>query len=111
MLYATTLTPCSRPAWAVASRLPSMKCRRSPPILQANSGSSSVTLPIPKGGPMFPITTALMIVILILVSLYSLHKLRSIHLLLHQTRDDARSDFSNTFQQLEALQALYVDLK
>lgn len=60
---------------------------------------------------MFPFTTVLMIIMLIMISLYSLHNLRLVHLLLHQTRDDARSDAANTFQQLEALQGLYVDLK
>jgi hypothetical protein len=59
---------------------------------------------------MFPITTALLIMMLIMISVYSLHKLRSVHLLLHQTRDDARNDASNTFQQLEALQGLYLEL-
>jgi predicted O-methyltransferase YrrM len=59
---------------------------------------------------MFPFTTALLILFLIMISLYSLHKLRAVHLLLHQTRDDARTDAANTFQQLEALQALYMDL-
>jgi predicted O-methyltransferase YrrM len=59
---------------------------------------------------MFPITTALMIMMLIMVSLYSLHKLKSVHLLLHQARDNARADASNNFQQLEALQGLYIEL-
>ncbi len=59
---------------------------------------------------MFPATTALLILFLTMVSIYSLHKLRAVHLLLHQTRDDARTDAANTFQQLEALQGLYLEL-
>jgi predicted O-methyltransferase YrrM len=59
---------------------------------------------------MFPITTALLIMVLIMISVYSLHKLRAVHLLLHQTRDDARTDAANNFQQLEALQSLYLEL-
>ncbi len=59
---------------------------------------------------MFPITTVLLIILLTMFSLYSLHKLRAVHLLLHQTRDDARSDSARTFQQLEALQGLYLEL-
>lgn len=60
---------------------------------------------------MFPITTALLIMTLIMISIYSLHKLRAVHLLLHQTRDDARTDSARTFQQLEALQGLYLELE
>lgn len=44
------------------------------------------------------------------LGLYTLHKLRNVHLLLHQARDEARQDAAGVFRQMEALQGLYVEL-
>lgn len=59
---------------------------------------------------MFAFTTVLLIAAVLAVSLYALHKLRSVHLLVHALKDQARADTTALFRQLEALQGLYVDL-
>jgi hypothetical protein len=48
--------------------------------------------------------------LLLSVSLYIVHKLRLVHLLLHDVRDRASGDGAALFRQLEALQGLYVEL-
>jgi hypothetical protein len=48
--------------------------------------------------------------LLLSVSLYILHKLRLVHLLLHDVRDRSAGDGAALFRQLEALQGLYVEL-
>lgn len=59
---------------------------------------------------MFPFTTVLLIVVLLGLTVYVLHKVRSVHLLLHQLRDTSRNDTVALFRQLEALIGLYLDL-
>ncbi|MDC8756858.1 class I SAM-dependent methyltransferase [Janthinobacterium fluminis] len=60
---------------------------------------------------MFPITTVALIFALALLCLYTLHKVRLIHLLAHELKDQAQQSPANLFRQLEALQGLYVDLR
>jgi predicted O-methyltransferase YrrM len=55
---------------------------------------------------MFHLVAALMLFVL----LYLLHKLRLVHLLLHDVRDRTGHDNLSLFRQLEALQGLYVEL-
>lgn len=59
---------------------------------------------------MFPITAHLIMLLVLAITLYSLHKVRRVHLLLHELRDHARKESSNLFRQLEALHGLYVEL-
>lgn len=47
---------------------------------------------------------------LLLLMLYTLHKLRQAHLLLSGMRDQSRQDNAALFRQLEALQGLYAEL-
>lgn len=49
-------------------------------------------------------------ILLLFVSLYILHKLRLVHLLLHDVRDRTSRDSAVLFRQMEALQGLYVEL-
>lgn len=48
--------------------------------------------------------------VMLLLILYSLHKLRQAHLLLFDLRDQSRQDHASLFRQLEALQGLYAEL-
>lgn len=48
--------------------------------------------------------------LLLLLMLYTLHKLRKAHLLLFAMRDQSRQDNASLFRQLEALQGLYAEL-
>lgn len=48
--------------------------------------------------------------LLLAVSFYALHKLRHVHILLYDVRDQHRNDQTGLFRQLEALQGLYVEL-
>ena len=59
---------------------------------------------------MFALTTLMLAASILAASLYVLHKLRSVHLLVHALKDQARADSTTLFRQLEALQGLYVDL-
>lgn len=59
---------------------------------------------------MFPFTTVMLAALLLLVSLAALHKLRRVHLLLHDIGDHSRQDTAALFRQVEALHGLYVDL-
>lgn len=47
---------------------------------------------------------------LLVLALYMLHKLRLVHILLHDVRDQSRHDSAGLFRQMEALQGLYVEL-
>ncbi len=47
----------------------------------------------------------------LLLPLYILFKLRRVHLLLHDVRDEVRGGDDRLFRQLEALQGLYVELQ
>lgn len=47
---------------------------------------------------------------LLVLALYMLHKLRLVHILLHDVRDQAHHDSAGLFRQMEALQGLYVEL-
>ena len=47
----------------------------------------------------------------LLLPFYLLYKLRRVHLLLHDVRDDVRGGHDRLFRQLEALQGLYVELQ
>jgi predicted O-methyltransferase YrrM len=49
-------------------------------------------------------------VIILLVCLYTLHKVRNIHLLLYSTRDQMQAEIRDSYQQLEHMRALHVDL-
>jgi hypothetical protein len=51
-----------------------------------------------------------MILALLTVSLYSLRKLRNMHILLYSMKDQTQRDVSLLYHQLEALIGLYVDL-
>lgn len=59
---------------------------------------------------MFPMTSFLFVAATLLLCGYTLHKVRLIHLLLHDVRDRAQRDNAGLFRQLEALQGLYADL-
>lgn len=59
---------------------------------------------------MFPFTTVLLIFLLLVLTVYLLHKVRNMHLLLHEFRDASRNDTVALFRQLEALKGLYLDL-
>lgn len=48
--------------------------------------------------------------LILLLLVYSLHKLRQAHLLLYAIRDQSRTDNASLFRQLEALQGLYAEL-
>jgi predicted O-methyltransferase YrrM len=60
---------------------------------------------------MLPLATFSLAVIACLLSAYTLHKVRLIHILLHDVRDQGHSDNAGLFRQLEALQALYAELR
>jgi hypothetical protein len=60
---------------------------------------------------MFPITAILLIFALALLCLYTLHKVRLIHLLAHELRDQGSQTPANLYRQLEALHSLYIDLR
>ncbi|RFP19492.1 MULTISPECIES: class I SAM-dependent methyltransferase [unclassified Duganella] len=57
--------------------------------------------------PIFAFTA---LALLLAVSLYALHKLRNVHILLYDVRDQHHNDQAGLFRQLEALQGLYVEL-
>jgi predicted O-methyltransferase YrrM len=59
---------------------------------------------------MFPMTSFLFIAAILLLCAYTLHKVRLIHLMLHDVRDQSRRENAGLFRQLEALQGLYTDL-
>jgi predicted O-methyltransferase YrrM len=59
---------------------------------------------------MFPMTSVLFLAATLLLCGYTLHKVRLIHLLLHDVRDRSQRDNAGLFRQLEALQGLYTDL-
>lgn len=59
---------------------------------------------------MFPITTVMLIVLLAAVSLYTLHKVRLIHLMAHELKDQAQRQPAELYRQLEALHGLYHEL-
>ncbi|PWF47648.1 class I SAM-dependent methyltransferase [Massilia glaciei] len=59
---------------------------------------------------MFPITTVLLIVSLLVICMRILHKLRNVHLLLYSSRGQAQTDTAAVFRQFEALIGLYHDL-
>lgn len=44
------------------------------------------------------------------LGLYLLHKVRQVHLLLYQMKDQSQHDAATLFRQMEALQGLYVEL-
>jgi predicted O-methyltransferase YrrM len=46
----------------------------------------------------------------LLLCVYILHKVRSMHLLVHALKDDSRQEHASLFRQLEALQGLYISL-
>lgn len=56
------------------------------------------------------LSLALLLAILLLAA-WSLHKVRAAHLLLFELRDEVRRDAGQHFRQLEALQGLYVELQ
>lgn len=51
-----------------------------------------------------------LLLLLTLLCCYTLHKVRRVHLLLHESRDQSRQDAGSLFRQMEALQGLYLDL-
>lgn len=57
-----------------------------------------------------PILVYTALTLLLAVSLYMLHKLRRVHVLLHDVHDRTHTDQAGLFRQLEALQGLYVEL-
>jgi predicted O-methyltransferase YrrM len=48
--------------------------------------------------------------LLFFLAAYTLHKVRRVHLLLHDVRDQTRHDTAGLFRQMEALHGLYVEL-
>lgn len=60
---------------------------------------------------MFPLTSLLFICAILLLSVYTLHKVRLVHLMLHDVRDQSHRENAGLFRQLEALQGLYTDLR
>lgn len=59
---------------------------------------------------MFSLTSLLFITATLLLCAYTLHKVRMIHILLYDVRDQSQHESSGLFRQLEALQGLYTDL-
>lgn len=59
---------------------------------------------------MFPITSMLFIAATLLLCAYTLHKVRLVHLMLYDVRDQSHRESTSLFRQLEALQGLYTDL-
>lgn len=59
---------------------------------------------------MFPVTSMLFIGATLLLCAYTLHKVRMIHLMLHDVRDQSHRQNNCLFRQMEALQGLYTDL-
>lgn len=59
---------------------------------------------------MFPVTSLLFIGATLMLCAYTLHKVRLIHLMLHDVRDQSHRDNTGLFRQLEALQGLYTEL-
>lgn len=59
---------------------------------------------------MFPFTTILLILALALLCAYTLHKVRLMHGLLHEVRDQARQTPQQLFRQVEALNSLHLEL-
>lgn len=59
---------------------------------------------------MFSSTSFLFIVFLLLLCAYTLHKVRLVHILLHEVRDHALHEPAGLYRQLEALQGLYAEL-
>ncbi|QBI05016.1 class I SAM-dependent methyltransferase [Pseudoduganella albidiflava] len=59
---------------------------------------------------MFPVTSMLFIGATLLLCAYTLHKVRLVHLMLHDVRDQSHHESASLFRQLEALQGLYTDL-
>lgn len=59
---------------------------------------------------MLPFTSLSLCLSIALLCLYLLHKLREVHLLVHQLADHQRRDSAVLFRQLEALQGLYAEL-
>ncbi|GJJ03157.1 hypothetical protein RugamoR64_36950 [Duganella rhizosphaerae] len=57
-----------------------------------------------------PILAFTALTLLLAVSLYALHKLRNVHILLYDVRDQYHHGQAGLFRQLEALQGLYVEL-
>lgn len=47
---------------------------------------------------------------LLVIALYMLHKLRLVHILLHDVKDQSHHENAGLFRQMEALQGLYVEL-
>ncbi|QCP09767.1 class I SAM-dependent methyltransferase [Pseudoduganella umbonata] len=59
---------------------------------------------------MFPVTSILFIGATLLLCAYTLHKVRMIHLMLHDVRDQSHKQNNCLFRQMEALHGLYTDL-
>jgi predicted O-methyltransferase YrrM len=60
---------------------------------------------------MLPLATFTLAVLACLLTGYTLHKTRLVHLLLHELRDQGRQDSAALFRQMEALHALYTELR
>lgn len=54
--------------------------------------------------------TLLFLVAILVATLYALHKVRRVHLMLYELQHRSRHDLDDLFHQLEALQGLYLDL-
>lgn len=59
---------------------------------------------------MFSSTSFLFVLFILLLCGYTLHKVRLVHLLLHEVRDHALREPASLYRQLEALQGLYAEL-
>jgi predicted O-methyltransferase YrrM len=56
------------------------------------------------------VATFVMTVFLVLICLYTLHKVRNSHLMLYSMRDQLQAEITASYHQLEKLLGLYVDL-
>ena len=59
---------------------------------------------------MLPYTTPLVALIIFLIALYTFHKVRRIHIMLYQDRIQSKAETDNLYDQLQALQGIYIDL-
>jgi len=56
------------------------------------------------------VATLAIAVLIFLVCLYTLHKVRNMHLLVHSMRDELQAEIRNSYDQLEHMHGLHVDL-
>lgn len=55
--------------------------------------------------------TSLLLVAVLAAALYTLHKVRRVHIMLYQMQNRSRQNLDDLFHQIEALHGLYIDLE